>query len=151
MLTLMTFASASQFHVYLPWGQCPFSIVSWQCLKCESASRHFQPGEGPSRGLLSDCENRWMVCSSSAGTVPASPSYHSWSSGVWQCCLASRDLAHNYGSYSTHPPQHCSHTVIHTIFWVIATRKEGFIDKEYQTYFDQMLTALLNVHGQSFI
>ena len=25
--TLMTFASASQFHVYLPWGQCLFSIV----------------------------------------------------------------------------------------------------------------------------
>ena len=25
------------------------------CLKCESASRHFQPGEGPSRGLLRDC------------------------------------------------------------------------------------------------
>ena len=27
------------------------------CLKCESASRRFQPGEGPSRGLLRDCEN----------------------------------------------------------------------------------------------
>ena len=25
------------------------------CLKCESASMHFQPGEGPSRGLLRDC------------------------------------------------------------------------------------------------
>ena len=25
------------------------------CLKCESASRRFQPGEGPSRGLLRDC------------------------------------------------------------------------------------------------
>ena len=24
-------------------------------LKCESASRRFQPGEGPSRGLLRDC------------------------------------------------------------------------------------------------
>ena len=24
-------------------------------LKCESASRRFQPGEGPSRGLLCDC------------------------------------------------------------------------------------------------
>ena len=24
-----------------------------------------QPGEGPSRGLLRDCENRWIVCSSS--------------------------------------------------------------------------------------
>ena len=28
------------------------------------ASRRFQPGEGPSRGLLRDCENRWIVCSS---------------------------------------------------------------------------------------
>ena len=25
-------------------------------MKCESASRRFQPGEGPSRGLLRDCE-----------------------------------------------------------------------------------------------
>ena len=27
-------------------------------------SRHLQPGVGPSSGLLSDCENRWIVCSS---------------------------------------------------------------------------------------
>merc|ERR1712242_434207 len=33
----------------------PFSIVSYYCLKCESASRRFQPGEGPNRGLLRDC------------------------------------------------------------------------------------------------
>ena len=26
--SLMTFASATQFHVYLQWGQCLFSIVS---------------------------------------------------------------------------------------------------------------------------
>ena len=26
------------------------------CLKCESGSRRFQPGEGPSRGLLRDYE-----------------------------------------------------------------------------------------------
>ena len=26
--SLMTFASRTQFHVYLPWGQRPFSIVS---------------------------------------------------------------------------------------------------------------------------
>ena len=25
-------------------------------MKCESASRHFQPGEDPSRSLLRDCE-----------------------------------------------------------------------------------------------
>ena len=27
-LSLMIIVSASQFHIYLPWGQCPFSIVS---------------------------------------------------------------------------------------------------------------------------
>ena len=26
--------------------------------------KRFQPGEGPSRGLLRDCENQWIVCSS---------------------------------------------------------------------------------------
>ena len=31
----------------------PFSVVSHMCLKCESARRHFHPGEGPS--LLRDC------------------------------------------------------------------------------------------------
>ena len=51
----MTFASGTQFHVFLPWGQRLFSIVSYKCLLCESASRHFQPREGPSRGLLRDC------------------------------------------------------------------------------------------------
>ena len=29
-----------------------------------SASRRFQPGEGPNGGLLRDCENRWIICSS---------------------------------------------------------------------------------------
>ena len=46
-LSLMIIAPWTQFHIYLPWGQ--------MCLKCESASRRFQPGEGPSRGLLRDC------------------------------------------------------------------------------------------------
>ena len=32
-----------------------FSIVSYWCLKCESARRGYQPGEGTSRGLLRDC------------------------------------------------------------------------------------------------
>ena len=57
----MTIASAPQFHAYLPWGQYPSSIVSLY----NGASRVFQPGEGPSRGLLCDCLNRWIVCSSS--------------------------------------------------------------------------------------
>ena len=39
-----------QFYVYLPRGG---NICS---LKCESTSRHFQPGEGPSSGLLHDYE-----------------------------------------------------------------------------------------------
>ena len=30
--------------------------MPYRSLKCESTSRHFQPGEGPSRGLLRDCE-----------------------------------------------------------------------------------------------
>ena len=36
--------------LYLPWGKHPSQL----CLKCESASRRFQPGEGPSIGLLRD-------------------------------------------------------------------------------------------------
>ena len=48
-LSLMTFASASQFHTYLQW-------VNICLASCESTSRYFQPGEGPSRGLLRDCE-----------------------------------------------------------------------------------------------
>ena len=38
--------------------------------KCESTSRRFQPGEYPSRGLLLDCENWWIVCSSSKHSGP---------------------------------------------------------------------------------
>ena len=30
------------------------------CLKCESGSSRFQPGEGPSRGLLRDCTTSQM-------------------------------------------------------------------------------------------
>ena len=53
-----------------------------KCLKCESASRHFQPGEGPSRGLLRDCTTslinrfaalsliRCLVCASARATSP---------------------------------------------------------------------------------
>ena len=39
----------SQFHVYLP---CLGTISN----KCESTSRRFRLGEGPSRGLLRDYE-----------------------------------------------------------------------------------------------
>ena len=44
---------ASQFHIYLLW----VNICLAKCLKYDSASRPFQPGEGPKRGLLRDCEN----------------------------------------------------------------------------------------------
>ena len=36
------------------------------CLKCESTTRRFQPGERPSRGFLHDCTtppSRLIVCS----------------------------------------------------------------------------------------
>ena len=45
--SLLIFALATQFHVYLPWVNTCLA----KCLKCESASKHFQPREGPSRGL----------------------------------------------------------------------------------------------------
>ena len=48
--------------------RCLFTIVSLECLKCESVSvgRLFQPGDGPSRGLLlHDCGNQCINCSSS--------------------------------------------------------------------------------------
>ena len=39
--SLMIIASASQFHVYLPWGPCPFSIVKdpfdFDNERCESS------------------------------------------------------------------------------------------------------------------
>ena len=38
-----------------------FSVLSSACLKCEIASRVFQPGES----FLCDSENGWIVCSSS--------------------------------------------------------------------------------------
>ena len=61
----MIIASRTQFHIERPWGQCLFSIVSLQCRKCESASRRFQPGEGPSWGLLRDCETDGSLYSTS--------------------------------------------------------------------------------------
>ena len=57
--SILAFVSASQFHIYSPWVN---AHLAWclnsasVCLICESASRRFQPGEGPCRGLLRDCE-----------------------------------------------------------------------------------------------
>ena len=41
----MIIALRTQFHIERPWGQR---------LKCERGSSRFQPGEGPSKGLLRD-------------------------------------------------------------------------------------------------
>ena len=35
---------------------CQVHVCLAYCLKCKSTSRHFQPGDDPSRGLLHDCE-----------------------------------------------------------------------------------------------
>ena len=49
----MIIKSKSQFQNYFLWVDAHVA----QCLKCEHISRCFQPGEGPSRDLLRDCEN----------------------------------------------------------------------------------------------
>ena len=49
----MTFASGTQFHVYLPRGQCLFSVLN---VKAVVAVFNQEKGEGPSRGLLRDYE-----------------------------------------------------------------------------------------------
>ena len=78
----MTFASVTQFYVYLPWGQHQFSIVS-VCLKCESTSRRFQSGEGARRGLLRDCTtspiNRFAALHITLGH---SPGLHNTAAGA---------------------------------------------------------------------
>ena len=54
----MIIVSVSQFHVYT--GLRP--------------SRRVQPEDGPGRGLLRDCEYRWIVCSSTQDTfIPLRP------------------------------------------------------------------------------
>ena len=50
-------------------------------------SRHFQPGEGPSRGLLHDCENRWIVCSSSQNSSQSAQNRNSnLAPGIFTTC-----------------------------------------------------------------
>ena len=48
-----------------------------QCLKCESGSSRFQPGEGPSRGLLRDCTtlpiNRFAALVETLSPCPGAP------------------------------------------------------------------------------
>ena len=54
----MLIVVVSQLQVssrFLTWVNACL-VVFQECLKCESASRHFQPGEGPNRGLLYKCE-----------------------------------------------------------------------------------------------
>ena len=58
--SLMIIALASQFHVYLPWGPCLFSLVSYGAFNQEKALVGVFP-------VIGDCENRlwnrWIVCS----------------------------------------------------------------------------------------
>ena len=78
--SLMIIASRTQFHVERPWGKRLFSIVSSSCLRCESASRRFQPGEGPSSDCTTGCgtdgalhsirEKLWVVPPSSSREFP---------------------------------------------------------------------------------
>ena len=56
---LRRIASVSQFHFFTLFRHL-FSVLSSACLKCEIASRVFQPGES----FLCDSENGWIVCSS---------------------------------------------------------------------------------------
>ena len=49
---------------------CGVNISLALCLKCESTRRHFQPGEGPSTGLLRDYEP-W--CGPSFEALPVAP------------------------------------------------------------------------------
>ena len=54
----MIIAPRTQFHVEKPWGQRPFSIVSYSrpSLMMIASLNQFQPGEGPSRGFVRDYE-----------------------------------------------------------------------------------------------
>ena len=77
--SLMTFAPASQFHVYIltmGWVNAYLAL----CLNSVLNVKVLVAVAGPSKGLLRYCENRWIVCSSSANidialcimrTVPA--------------------------------------------------------------------------------
>ena len=49
--SLMIIALASQFHVYLPWGPCLFSLVSYGAFNQEKALVGVFP-------VIGDCENR---------------------------------------------------------------------------------------------
>ena len=49
--SLVAFASATQFMSTYRFAECLNSVLN----KCESSSSRYQPGEGPSRGLLCDC------------------------------------------------------------------------------------------------
>ena len=47
---------------HTPLKRFSLKLQMIQFSQCGSSSRRFQAGEGPSRGLLRDYENRWFVC-----------------------------------------------------------------------------------------
>ena len=51
----MTFLSESQFHVDLPWANACLAYCLDSVLNLK-LPEGFQPGEGPRRGLLRDCD-----------------------------------------------------------------------------------------------
>ena len=61
----MIFVLGTLFHIYFYCGLTPIQ----QCLKCESASRRFQLGEGPSRGLFRACTTGCGTDGSICGTI----------------------------------------------------------------------------------
>ena len=60
----MTFALASQFHLYLLWIN---THLAYCVLNVKALTGRLQPGKGSSRGLLRECANRWIVCISNSG------------------------------------------------------------------------------------
>ena len=97
------FALVFHFHTYLLLVNTRLE----KCLKCESASSCFQPGEGPSRGLLRDCENRWIIWRSTSSLV--SCTLAPWSQESCQHQVAG--LVLKYGQ--------------HTFDWTVSGEGEG--------------------------
>ena len=52
--------------------------MSYWCLKSETASRRFQPGEGPSRGHLLDCEIFANLCFTFVSSSSVQVSWLRW-------------------------------------------------------------------------
>ena len=99
-LPLMIIALDSQFCVYLSCLGASLAQCLYSGLKCESSSMHFQPGEGPSRGLLRDCEN--IADGSCAALVPGLNTRCSTMQNVQHISAALRWRGFNDFSKSVH-------------------------------------------------